>query len=349
MKIYELLSKIGFLKNYSLKFLFVAFLGIHVPLIGLIVWISFSDVSHVSPVQVLVITLVLTLVATIITLLILNNLLAPLLLSQKSLAQYIQNKVKPNLPTHFKDEAGLLMAEIQATIDTFDRILETKKDLVALLSHDIRTPISAIMMSVEMMKISNDEESKLSAIQQIKKSGQRLLDLIAVVHAYLRHDEAITSKPTYLEAVSLKGRVGLLLNEFNALLQDKGLNTIVNVDAALEVKADKTLLTQVLQNILSNAIKFSKPNGQISIAAARDNGVVTLRIKDDGIGFKPELNDKIFEKFTSESKQGTKGESSSGLGMYLSKKIIEKMGGRITAYSEGEGRGAEFIVQLPSA
>ena len=118
MKLYSQLSKIAFLKNrYVAKFLFVAFLGIHIPLIGLVFFVVYLE-HHLSPMNVFLITLVLTLFATVITLIILKNLMIPVMKGSKALLEYRNNLTIPQLPTEYTDEAGVMMRNIQATILT---------------------------------------------------------------------------------------------------------------------------------------------------------------------------------------------------------------------------------------
>ena len=138
MRLYKGLSTIGFLsKNYAFKFLFVAFVGIHVPLIGLIFLIVFSDVRE-EPALILLFTLVMTLLATAVTLIMLKKLTWPVSVSARQLENYRINGVIPDLPRSFKDEAGILMSNVQSTIEENHALNNEKLDLIYLLSHDLR-------------------------------------------------------------------------------------------------------------------------------------------------------------------------------------------------------------------
>lgn len=138
---YERLSALKPLsKSYTFKFLFIAFLGIHIPLIGLIVFTLFKP-DGLDKLSVIGITLVLTLAATGITLFTLNGLLMPLRHSRRALQDYRYQRILPNLPTHYPDEAGQLMHNIQFTLTELNDLLEEKKDLTSLLSHDLRIPL----------------------------------------------------------------------------------------------------------------------------------------------------------------------------------------------------------------
>ena len=112
-KVYNKLHAVKFLKkSYSLKFLFISFIGIHIPLIGIIIFLLSTD-AGLEKSTLIIITLILTLVATASTLFILNSLIKPLIYSKNALQDYISEKKLPNLPTHYKDEVGVLMQLIQ--------------------------------------------------------------------------------------------------------------------------------------------------------------------------------------------------------------------------------------------
>ncbi|WP_022828771.1 hypothetical protein [Flavobacterium antarcticum] len=127
MKLYSQLSKIGFLKNrYVAKFLLVAFLGIHIPLIGLVFFVVYFQ-HDLSPLNVFLIALGLTLLATLVTLLILKKLMTPVPLGSKALIAYRTNRTVPRLPLEYTDEAGVMLQNIQATIQMNQKLLVEKK------------------------------------------------------------------------------------------------------------------------------------------------------------------------------------------------------------------------------
>jgi len=140
--IYQGLSNWPFIKkSYPAKFMVLAFIGIHIPLIILSVCIVFN-VFNFSKLSAVLVVLAATLVATIIALYTFYQLLVPLHDSKKALENYLNNKELPKLPEQYTDEAGILMKEIQHTITALDTLIEEKKDVAALLSHDLRTPLT---------------------------------------------------------------------------------------------------------------------------------------------------------------------------------------------------------------
>ena len=139
MQLYKRLSRVGFLQNsYAFKFLFVAFLGIHIPLIGILFFVLYAP-NTISSHMILLFALVMTLIATAITLVVLKKLIHPIELASNALNNYRKNRTMPLLPIEYKDEAGLLMRNILETVQDNEKYINEKQDLVYLLSHDLRT------------------------------------------------------------------------------------------------------------------------------------------------------------------------------------------------------------------
>ena len=142
MKLYHYLSKVNFLKkSYTKKFFFVAFLGIHIPLIGLIITLVFNKDTY-STQTILLFTLGFTLLATAATLYVINKLIVPIDNASNALSKYRRKRTVPNLPLGYKDEAGRLLYNVQRTINDNENYLNQKQDLVALLTHDMRNYVS---------------------------------------------------------------------------------------------------------------------------------------------------------------------------------------------------------------
>jgi CheY-like chemotaxis protein len=131
-------------------------------------------------------------------------------------------------------------------------------------------------------------------------------------------------------------------------LHSKQLSLVIDLEAARsDVLADGARLQQVFWNLLKNAIKFTPSGGRITVKSELDGQAVRVRIMDNGIGLKPETMRRIFEPFEQADGQITRQFGGLGLGLAISKGIVERHGGRISAGSDGEGRGASFVVEFP--
>jgi len=154
--LYSKLSKLPFLRmHYSGKFLFVAFIGIHIPLI-IIVLITVTGIFSFSKEVMLTSCLLATLAASALTLYFLNQLLWPLHKAQSALDKYLRHQELPNLPTQFEDEAGILLKQLQLTLEQQNQLLDEKKDTIQLLSHNVQLPFEQFSQLASLITQETD-------------------------------------------------------------------------------------------------------------------------------------------------------------------------------------------------
>lgn len=344
--IYTRLSTVKFLsKSYTYKFLFIAFLGIHIPLIGLIIFIAVSP-SELNKLSIFILTLLLTLLATGITLFVLKKLLTPLELSKKALEDYLDEKKLPSLPTNYNDEAGILMQKVQVTLYKLDAILEQKKDLIGLLSHDLRSPLLNIKMLADYIfseNISIDETKEMAGF--ITKTADNQIYLMQEILEILRQDDLgwVKLKLTEMNTTVL---IDTVLKEVQPMAERKDIALKLNNLYTGAILIEKNFFPQVIKNLLNNAIKFSYQGTEVNIEINKINEKIFIIISDAGLGFNQEDAEELFEKFTSKRKRGTLEEPTTGMGLYLSRKIIEAHKGQLSAFSKGINHGATFTIEL---
>ena len=227
-----------------------------------------------------------------------------------------------------------------------------KREFLFNMSHDIRTPMNAIIgfTSLAATHIDNREQV-LDYLKKISTSSQHLLSLINDVLDMSR----IESGKVKIEekAVHLPDLVHDVRSIIQPNVSAKRLSLFIDtIDVENEdIITDPLRLNQILLNILSNAIKFTPTGGMISIRIAEKNGAPAgracyeFRIKDNGIGMSEEFQKHIFEEFAREENSTVSGIQGTGLGMSITKNIVDLMGGSITIESE-PGKGSEFIVNL---
>lgn len=221
------------------------------------------------------------------------------------------------------------------------------------MSHDIRTPMNAIIgfTALAGSHIDNPEQVK-DYLQKITISSQHLLSLINDV---LDMSKIESGKVTIEESdVHLPD----VINDLRTIIQDnvtaKQQELIIDTQDVKheDIITDKLRLNQVLLNILSNAVKFTPSGGTIRFrvieepSSSPDTADFVFRIRDNGIGMSEEFQKKIFEAFTRERTSTVSGTQGTGLGMAISKNLVEMMGGSISVESK-EGKGSEFIVRIP--
>ncbi|MBC8111352.1 MAG: HAMP domain-containing histidine kinase [Verrucomicrobia bacterium] len=347
MKLYHFLCQLPFLKHYAFKFLFVAFVGIHIPLMGLVIWVASDNAFSIE--KVLWTTLVLTLLATSITLYFLNSLISPLLLVNKTLQVYSQSREIIPLPQTYQDEIGYLMKTTQNSLTKTENLLQEKNDLMYLLSHDLKNQIIVPAQLADLILSEKPAEPIATFTKQIMLATNRQTEFLHQLINFLRYEDGLVSAANHKETVSLSS----LYQEVETQLQTKLMVKQVSVACVckpenLAVHVKKDLFKEVLVNLVDNAIKFSYPGSAISINGHMLDDQVVIKITDPGIGFEKENAEKLFDKFTTMGRPGTANESTTGIGLYLSRKIIEQHQGTLTAQSEGKDKGATFTIFLPS-
>ena len=228
--------------------------------------------------------------------------------------------------------------------------MKRKIRFISIISHDLRTPFSSILGFTDLLLNDEglNEEEKRQYIAFIRESSQSMLLLVNSLLDWTRLQTGrIKFEPEKTEASKI------IENSINTLIGtaiQKNIRIISEVEDELQIFADKELLLQVFNNLISNSIKFTKEGGSIVISSRPS---IQMRfhefsVRDTGTGIKPENLDKLFNVDTKFSSEGTAGEKGTGLGLSLVKEIIEKHGGEIHVESEF-GKGSDFIFKIPVA
>jgi CheY-like chemotaxis protein/anti-sigma regulatory factor (Ser/Thr protein kinase) len=153
----------------------------------------------------------------------------------------------------------------------------------------------------------------------------------------------IDAQPISLEAV-----IAAALDSIKPAADAKGIHVATHVDDAIPtVLGDAARLQQVVWNLLSNAVKFTAKSGHVDVSAHVAGDAVVVRVKDDGVGIAPHFVPYVFDPFSQEDARITRARGGLGLGLAITKQLVELHGGRIEVASEGEGRGATFTLTLP--
>ena len=150
------------------------------------------------------------------------------------------------------------------------------------------------------------------------------------------------------ETVEVADLVARAVETVQPLIVERGHRLTLDVAReSIRVFGDPLRLTQALGNVLSNAAKYTENGGQISLTARQVDGIVEIRVQDTGIGIPSDLQPMIFDMFTQLNHQTGRAQSGLGIGLALVRKLLEMHGGSVTAFSEGNGRGSEFLITLP--
>ncbi|HTW87037.1 MAG TPA: CHASE3 domain-containing protein [Candidatus Binataceae bacterium] len=225
---------------------------------------------------------------------------------------------------------------------------QAKDQFLAALSHELRTPLTPVLATLTSWEASDElPGSFLADIQMLRRNidlEARLIDDLLDLNRIVKGKLSLN-----LELVDAHELVKSVVTMFQSEINAKQLNVSIELKAARHyVKADSARLHQVFGNILNNATKFTERHGHISIVSKDDTeGRIILKLKDDGIGMSPKEMDRLFQPFEQGADISNRY-GGLGLGMAISRALVELHAGVITAESEGPGHGAEFTVTLPS-
>lgn len=262
----------------------------------------------------------------------------------KAIGAVISYKVKDvELSDVFKSQVKTL-AENVIEIKASDKI---KTEFLANISHELRTPLNAIIGFSEILAngfYGELNEKQKEFVRDINVSGIHLMGMINEVLdiSKIEADSMKLNKSPF----SITLAVDEVVNVLKPLADKKSVKIIKNIKKDVNIFADFQKIQQILYNLLSNAIKFSPERDKIFVEVCLNDNNFVIRVKDSGIGIAPENHQKIFEKFMQLQNAYVKQESSTGLGLTITKELVQMHGGSIRVESE-LGKGAIFIVELP--
>lgn len=224
---------------------------------------------------------------------------------------------------------------------------KAKNEFLANISHELRTPLNSIIGFSEVLKegiIGELNNKQKEYINDIYVSGVHLLGMINEI-LDISKIESNAMNVNYSK-FDLNMSINEVINVIKPLSQKKNIEIDCDISKNLELEADYQKVQQILYNLLSNAIKFTPNDGQISILTELEDDYIVIKIKDTGIGIDSKYLGKIFGKFVQLNSVYTKKESSTGLGLTITKELVELHKGKI--YVESKiNEGSTFIVKLP--
>ncbi|MFD1294412.1 tetratricopeptide repeat protein [Lutibacter holmesii] len=237
--------------------------------------------------------------------------------------------------------------EIEEQRDYLNQLNKTKDKFFSIIAHDLKNPFNSIKGFTELL-IDNrgdyDSEKQLKFLRIIKDSTVKASTLLNNLLTWANSQSGnLTYSPKKIELVLQVIDVVSLL-EIQAVKKD--IHIFNNIDHNLTVAGDENMVNTIFRNLISNAVKFTKPNGEVRIESSLKNNMVEISVKDNGVGISDEDLKNIFSLEVKNTQLGTAKEQGSGLGLILCKDFVEKHGGKIWVNSV-LGEGTEFTFTLP--
>lgn len=241
-------------------------------------------------------------------------------------------KVTRDLTTHRRMEA---MQETERQMNEF----------LAMLAHELRNPLAAIVNARELMRRNpgQEQEEARGVIDRQVTHLARIVDDLLDVSRITRGSIALKK-----EVLDLNDLVARIVESCRPLIDARRHEVSLQfAEHDIPVDADSTRMSQVVLNLVSNAVKYTPEGGRIAITVERESGDAVLRVRDNGIGIPATLLPRVFDLFVQGTSALARTEGGLGIGLTLVKRLIELQGGSVEASSGGAGQGSEFVVRLP--
>lgn len=249
-----------------------------------------------------------------------------------------------------RDTAGERIGAVLVTRDVTEvtRAVRAREDFLATISHELRTPLTSLLGYLELASEeaaagTGDVRAHLGVAQ---RNGSRLLRL---VDELLNAATLSQGVPLSLAATDLTALVGGAVESMLLTAADAGIDLAFTPSQLPEVRVDENRIAEVLENLLTNAIKFTPRGGSVRVACTAEGSDVLLSVRDTGIGIQADDRSAVFGRFFRSAGVHDQAIPGVGLGLHIVKVIVEAHGGRIDATQNEDGPGTEVVVRLPLA
>jgi signal transduction histidine kinase len=227
-----------------------------------------------------------------------------------------------------------------------DELNRLKDEFLATLSHEMRTPLSAVLGWSRMLASGQLDPAKarqaIDAIERNAHAQAKIVDDILDVARGMAGNVRLEMRP-----VDLVGVVNRAVDAVSPTAIGKQIEVGVRAPDGVSIVGDANRMQQVVWNLMSNALKFTPPGGKVTVDVSTVDGHAELRVADTGMGIEPGFLPFVFDKFRQADASFTRQHGGLGLGLAIARQLIELHGGSIEARSAGEGTGATFVVRLP--
>jgi signal transduction histidine kinase len=249
------------------------------------------------------------------------------------------------------ERAGLAMTNASLYADAerarreAERANRSKDEFLAMLGHELRNPLAPILTALQLMKLRQPGvfEKERAVVERQVRHMVTLVDDLLDVSRIARGRFELTKEELELADVVQRG-----LELAQPLIEERRHDLVIDVPRTLRVFADPVRLGQVFANLLTNSAKYTNPGGHISVTASRlGQTEVEVSVKDDGVGIEAELLPHVFSLFVQGRQSLDRSRGGLGLGLAIVHSVVRMHGGRVSARSDGAGKGSEFRVVLP--
>jgi len=227
------------------------------------------------------------------------------------------------------------------------RLEEVRRDFIANISHELKTPIGAVGLLAEaLVSASKEPEQVKKFAKRLTKESERLARITQEIIELSRLQS--TDALTKAELVDIDHVVAVAIDQNRVVAEAHKVQLVSGGDAGSEVYGDETLLVTALHNLIANAIQYSPDGTRVGIGVSQRDGVIEIAVTDQGVGIEDDERDRVFERFFRTDPARSRNTGGSGLGLSIVKHVVQNHGGDVRVWSQ-LGRGSTFTIRLPEA
>jgi signal transduction histidine kinase len=280
-----------------------------------------------------------------------TDLTIPVMLEGERVAQFVLHFNSPrgmsdlelSLIESIAMVASLTISRIQER-QHFKQALQLRNEAVAMAVHELRAPLTAILGATTLLR-SEREGERDQAVAMIARNARAQEQFIADLLNLTQLDAGRTLlRLAVMDVVSIVEQV---VQEIRPVAANTSISITTQTDGPIMVRGDAQRLWQIFWNLLSNAVRFVGPDGEIRVVASAEEGLAKICVSDDGCGIQPDRLDHIFDRFEQVHDPRPQTYDGFGLGLAVVKEFVSMLGGTVTAQSDGPHKGATFTVRLP--
>lgn len=296
-------------------------------------------------------TIAAVLAAGVVSLFVTRQVVAPVHAMTRASQRIAEGKYEERVPLQAQpgqeDELGSLALSFNQMAAHLEQIETMRRQLIGDVAHELRTPLTTIKGSMEAL-MDGVLPANEATYQQVHHEANRLQRLVSDLQELSRveaHAYELHPRPVGVGAL-VQSVVARLKPQFDA----KGVNLQVNASPNLPpILADEDRLTQVITNLLGNALQYTQSGGLVEISLEQIGREIQVMVSDTGVGIAMEHLPHVFDRFYRVDKSRSRARGGSGIGLTIAKHLVEAHGGRIWVESEGMGKGSTFLIILPAS
>jgi len=227
-----------------------------------------------------------------------------------------------------------------------EKLLHQKDEFVNQLGHDLKNPLGPLINLLPIIEEQETDPESKEMFEVINRNVTYIKNLVTKTIQLARLNAPSTDLS--VEGVTLMDEINKVIERNELLFEEKNIKVESGINNDIMVKADKLRLEELFDNLIGNSVKYSPNGGNITIDAKDDDKFVVVSVKDEGAGMTSEQLDHVFEEFY-KADESRHDFGSSGLGLSICKRIVEKHGGKIWAESKGKGKGTTMFFTIPTS